>query len=184
MKRALLLMLLATPLQAEVRERLDYRYYDARSEQGSSLSQALSDASPIQIAGQTFHGFTRWQVEWHFWWWEQGDGRCRINRSQTDLSAEITLPRLQTGDAYQRQRFDRYLAALEGHELGHYRIGQAAAAEIDAALLGSPEYPSCAELQRQVNQRANAILQRHVQRERRYDQDTGHGRTQGAWLED
>mgnify|MGYP006198593469 CR=1 FL=1 len=30
-------------------------------------------------------------------------------------------------------------------------------AEIDAALLQTPEYPSCAELQQQANQRANAI---------------------------
>ena len=50
------------------------------------------------------------------------------------------------------------------------------------ALLQTPEYPSCAELQQQANQRANAILRRHAEQERQYDQQTGHGRSQGAWL--
>ena len=59
---------------------------------------------------------------------------------------------------------------------------QAAAADIDAALLATAESPSCSELQRHANQRANAVLQRHVERERGYDRDTGHGRSQGAWL--
>lgn len=185
MRRALLLLLaLSAATRAEVQEQLDYRHYDARVAPGEALGQALSQASPIRQAGQVFHGYTRWRVDWRFWWQEERDGRCRIDLTRTRLDGQITLPRLNGGDAAQRQRFAQYLAALREHELGHYRIGQAAAAEIDAALLGSGEYPDCDELQRQANRRASAILQRHVQRERRYDQDTGHGRNQGAWLQD
>ena len=33
-----------------------------------------------------------------------------------------------------------------------------------------------------ADQRANAILRRHAEQERQYDQQTGHGRSQGAWL--
>ncbi|MBA4246123.1 MAG: hypothetical protein C0452_19530 [Pseudomonas sp.] len=185
MKQALLLLLaLASAAQAEVLDRLHYRYYDAHLHSGESLSQALAQASPIREQGQVFHGYTRWRVDWRFWWQEERDGRCRITLTRTRLDTEIILPRLAGGDAQQRQRFEQYLAALREHELGHYRIGQAAAAEIDAVLLDTPEYPSCNELQRQANQRANAVLQRHVQDERRYDRDTGHGRSQGAWLTD
>ncbi|WP_457789027.1 DUF922 domain-containing protein [Pseudomonas sp. PL-6] len=184
MKRALLPLLLAAPLHAEVREQLDYRHYDAHLETHASLRQALNSASPIRLGGQTYHGFTRWQVEWRFWWREARDGRCRIERSSTQLQASITLPRLHGGDAQQQQRFARYLAALEEHELGHYRIGQAAAQAIDAALLALPEQADCKTLEQQANARAHATLQRHIEREHRYDRDTGHGETQGAWLDD
>ena len=187
MKRTLiallpLLLCLALPAQAEVQERLQEQFYDLQVASGQSLSRAIDQASPIRQNGQIYHAYTSWQVQWNYWWREQRDGRCQIDLTRTQLHATITLPRLSGGDAQQRQRFTQYLSALREHELGHYRIGQAAAAEIDAALLQTPEHPSCAELQRQANQRANAILQRHIERERRYDRDTGHGRTQGAWL--
>jgi predicted secreted Zn-dependent protease len=176
------LLWLALTAQAEVQEHLREQYYDLQVASGQSLSRALNQASPIRQNGQIYHAYTRWQVQWKFWWREQRDGRCQIDLTRTQLNATITLPRLGGGDAQQRQRFEQYLGALREHELGHYRIGQAAAAEIDAALLQTPEYPSCAELQQQANRRANAILQRHTEQERQYDQQTGHGRSQGAWL--
>lgn len=177
-----LLMWLALPAQADVQEHLQEQYYDLQVASGESLSRALDKASPIRENGQIYHAYTRWKVQWNFWWREQRDGRCQIDLTRTQVNASITLPRLGGGDAQQRQRFEQYQGALREHELGHYRIGQAAAAEIDAALLATPEYPSCAELQQQANQRANAILQRHAEQERQYDRQTGHGRSQGAWL--
>ncbi len=184
MKRLSLALLLALPLlaQAEVDEHLQYQHYDVPIASDDSLRQAINRASSIHQDGQIYHAYTAWNVQWRFWWYEERDGRCRLTRTHTQLTSQITLPRLAGGDGQQRQRFAQYLSALREHELGHYRIGQAAAVEIDAALLQTPEYPSCAELQRQANQRANAILQRHIERERRYDRDTGHGRSQGAWL--
>ena len=176
------LLWLALPALADVQEHLQEQHYDLQVASGESLSRAIDQASPIRQNGQIYHAYTRWQVQWNFWWREQRDGRCQIDLTRTQLHATITLPRLGGNDTQQRQRFEQYLGALREHELGHYRIGQAAAAEIDAALRQLAEYPSCAELQRQANQRANAILQRHAEHERRYDRETGHGRSQGAWL--
>lgn len=179
-----LLFCLALPAQAEVYEQLNYKHYDVQVASGESLSRALHDASPIRQNGQMFHAYTHWRVQWNLWWREERDGRCRISLTHTLLNAEITLPRLGGGDTQQRQRFEQHLAALQAHELGHYQIGQAAAAKIDATLLNLPEYASCNELQHNANLQANAILQRHTEQERHYDQDSGHGRSQGAWLED
>ena len=180
--RPLLLLGMSLSAQAQVEEQLQYQYYDVTVAAGESLRQALSQASTIRQNGQVYHAYTRWDVTWNYWWQEARDGRCRLTLSRTRLSAPVTLPRLGGGDARQRQRFAQYLQALREHELGHYRIGQAAAADIDAVLLATAESPSCSELQRHANQRANAVLQRHVERERGYDRDTGHGRSQGAWL--
>ncbi len=187
MKRTIIALLpllssLALPATADVQERLQEQFYDLQVASGQSLSRAINQASPIRQNGRIYHAYTRWQVQWNYWWREQRDGRCQIDLTRTQLHATLTLPRLSGGDAQQRQRFEHYLGALREHELGHYRIGQAAAAEIDTALLQTPEYPTCAELQRQANQRANTVLQRYIEQERRYDRDTGHGRTQGAWL--
>ena len=177
-----LLLSLTLPATADVQERLQEQFYDLQVASGQSLSRAINQASPIRQNGQIYHAYTRWQVQWNYWWREQRDGRCQIDLTRTQLHATLTLPRLSGGDAQQRQRFEHYLGALREHELGHFRIGQAAAAEIDKALLQTPEYPTCAELQQQANQRANTVLQRYIEQERRYDRDTDHGRTQGAWL--
>ena len=187
MKRTIIALLpllssLALPATADVQERLQEQFYDLQVASGQSLSRAINQASPIRQNGRIYHAYTRWQVQWNYWWREQRDGRCQIDLTRTQLHATLTLPRLSGGDAQQRQRFEHYLGALREHELGHYRIGQAAAAEIDTALLQTPEYPTCAELRQQANQRANTVLQRYIEQERRYDRDTGHGRTQGAWL--
>ena len=184
MKRLLLLLALPLLAQAEVDEHLQYQHYDVPIAAGEPLRQAINQASAIRQDGQLYHAYTAWNVQWQFWWYEERDGRCRLTRTHTQLTSQITLPRLAGGDAQQRQRFEQYLRALHEHELGHYRIGQAAAARIDATLLATPQSSTCSELQQQANQRANAVLQRHVEQERRYDRDTGHGRSQGAWLTD
>lgn len=185
MKRLLpLLACLALPAQAQVYEQLRYQHYDAQVASGESLSRALNAVSPVRQNGQVYHAYTQWRVQWNLWWREERDGRCRLSLVHTLLNAEITLPRLSGGDTQQRQRFEQYLSALQQHELGHYQIGQSAATEIDSTLLSLPEYTSCSELQQQANQQANAILQRHIEQERDYNQNTGHGRSQGAWLED
>lgn len=184
MKRLLLLLGFSLSAQAQVEDRLQHQYYDVLVASGESLRQAVNQASTIRQDGQVYHAYTRWRVKWNYWWQEERDGRCRLTLTLTQLTAQMTLPRLGGGDTAQRQRFAQYLQALREHELGHYRIGQAAAAAIDAALLATPEYPSCTEMQAQANQRANAVLQQHIERERSFDRDTGHGRTQGAWLDE
>lgn len=181
---ALLLLLLSSHVGAELQEQLDYREYEVNVAGHTSLRQALNASSPIRHNGQIYHGYTQWHVDWRFYWRPQADGRCRIERVTTRLQATITLPHLQGAPAALQEPFRRYRAALHEHELGHYRYGQTAARNIDRALRDLPPQPDCGTLEQRANQTGTQLLEQQVAAERRYDQDTAYGKTQGAWLSD
>ena len=181
--RSLALLGMAAPAAAEVSEKLDTVYYEVRAETRHNLLALLNEASPVRVNGKVFHAYTSWNVQWRFYWYEQADGRCAITRTHTDLTGEITLPRLAgSTDRPLHEDFQGYAAALRTHELGHYQIGKEAARAIDLALQRLPQMASCKELERVANRSAREILDSHTARERQYDIDTGHGKTQGAWL--
>ncbi|MES2820504.1 MAG: DUF922 domain-containing protein [Pseudomonadota bacterium] len=176
-----LLLALASPALAEVNEQLDYEYYAADADAYETVREALAAATPIRSGGKIFHGYTRWHINWRFRW-KQADGECYITRVDTRLTSTITLPELEGGTAKQREAFDRYLEALEEHELGHYAFGQEAAETIDAEMADMDALRSCKALEAAANELAQGILADYVKDEKRYDIDTDHGRTQGARL--
>ena len=174
---------LATGVAAEVQDTLEYTYYDAPVTAGQRLGPALTSASPINENGRVFHGHTKWNVHWNFRWSGRGDGTCMITRVTISFTANITMPRLVGGDAAQRQAFERYVAALKLHEMGHYQIGKDAALGIDQKILTLPTMEDCGSLKATANAGAYRILASYQDKERQYDADTEHGKTQGAWLD-
>ena len=179
----LLLCCTASSPRAEVVEDLDWRYCTATHRRGDTLLEALNRASPIREDDSVYHGYTRWNVRWNYRWWREPNGRCRITSVTTTASGEITLPELETTEPRIQQRFDTYLENLRTHELGHFAFGQRAAQKIDRGILGLPEHSSCPELEARANALGHEILNAAIAEERAYDKRTGHGRTQGAYLE-
>ena len=166
---------------AAVLESLHESDYEVSVNERQSLPAALNAASPFHEGSRVFHGNTKWHVRWQFRWIENG-GSCRINSTQVDVSADITLPRLAGGSGAQRAAFDRYVAALKQHEMGHYQLGREAASAIDQRLAGLPPTASCTLLEKSANDAANQLLDTYREKERRYDAETDHGKTQGARL--
>lgn len=178
-KLILLVLLLSAGLtQAEVSEELDYVRYPVDAARGSLL-KALNEATPIREDGQRFHGHAKWHVNWRFWWNEDARG-CSIYRSTVALTGRITLPELEQASAANQARFDRYIVNLETHELGHIEHGRRAAAEVDEFLGSLPRAKTCGALEAKVNAAGHAIVDRYSAEDRRYDEATGHGRSQGA----
>lgn len=187
MKRAWLggvMIGLALSAAAEVRQSLVYDYYDVRPRADESIADALSRVSPIRQGGRVFHGYTRWWVEWRFWWRETPNRRCRIDRVEVSVRGEIQLPELKAGSSNQRDRFLRYRDALHQHELGHYGFALRAGQEIDRGIANLPAEPTCRRLETVANDIGHGTLSHYRQLEDRYDRETDHGRTQGAWLGD
>jgi predicted secreted Zn-dependent protease len=176
------LVLVASTANAEVVENLDYEYYEAIAKPNQSLLASVNESSPVRHNGHTYHGYTKWNVQWRFFWNTEGSGRCRIASAKTTLTATIQLPKLKGGTASQRKIFEDYSAALKRHEWGHYEIGREAAASIDRELLLLPAMEDCPGLERQANALANQILEQYRGKERAYDASTGYGKSQGAWL--
>lgn len=170
------------PAQAEIVERIDYRYYAVDATADRPLYAALDAASPIRQNGRVFHGFTRWELNWRYRWDARGDGRCRITQISVKLDATVDLPQLRSGTDRQGTAFATYLKALREHELGHVQIGREAAQAVERRISILPEMASCATLEQTANQTGYRTLAEFGDRDRQYDLTTGHGKTQGAWL--
>jgi predicted secreted Zn-dependent protease len=177
-----LFLLVSQNSTAEVRSSLDYLYYNADANLGGSLTAILKRSAPASMEGHL--GWTSWHVNWHYHWHFNADGACRITESTTELAATITLPSLVNGTTTQVTAMNSFLAALRVHELGHVNIGRQAADAIDQAILALPQMANCELLGSQANRAAQQILDQWRNAEKRYDAETGSGRSQGAVLPD
>ncbi len=183
--RSLLLAAMALAAQsacAEVSESLSSQTYEVRHKPGQSLFSAISAASPFREGGRVFHGNTDWHVSWQYWWNERPDGVCVFTSVQTKVAGTITLPVLSSADRSIQNQFNQYVAALRVHEMGHYKFGTDAAREIDRRMIALPPMLSCSRLESEANRLGQQILEDYQARERAYDVNTQHGKTQGAWL--
>ena len=181
---ALLLLACALPALAEPVVQVTERHYPVDLATSTDPRTAISAASPIREGGRIFHGYTRWFVNWRFDW-RTAPGHCRISAVRTRVDVHYTLPEIRRPprDAGERTRVSRYLSALTAHEQGHADIAIDAARRIEAAILATPPQPDCARLEQAANARGHAIIQDARATERAYDARTGHGRTQGAYLD-
>ena len=180
----LLLLALAPLARAEVHEALDYEHYVAQAQPGRAVALALNDASPFRPAGQVFHSATAWFVDWKVRPEPTTDGRCRIGDVRIDLHGRMMLPRLVGASMAQQRIFDAYLVHLREHELGHFEIGREAARELEREFYALPPARHCNELQAEARQAGARLVSKYEALGDTYDLQTGHGRTQGAWLSD
>lgn len=188
MKAVLALLVLlgsSTLLAAEPQVSRHYQYYQASGDSLAALQRSLHANTPVQQNGQRFHAYTDTRVNWRFWWWEEADGRCRIERVETRVDITFTLPQLSADSRLpnsERIVWERYLAALTAHEEGHARLGIDTARNIQRGILALPQMTSCAALERSANSLGEQALQRLRGAHIDYDRRTGHGASQGARL--
>ena len=169
--------------RSEVRDSLGYTYYTADADPTRSLLSILNASTPIRRNGNLFHGHTDWRVKWDLQWFEKPDGRCKIIKVTTEITGNITLPRLVGANPRHQSQFGRYLSALRVHELGHYDIGKEAATEIGRNILSLPEMSSCKDLESAANDLGYRTLHEYQKKTVRYDDSTAYGKLQGAWLD-
>lgn len=174
----------AEPLAAAVVEKLKYEHYAVDVDADQTLREAINAASPVREGKRVYHGRTTWDISWHFRWRIEGKAQCRITRVDTLVSSTILLPDLRTASARQRRRFDTYIEALRTHELGHHALAKDAAQRIDDSIRRLPPAADCETLERTANNRGQQLLDEYRGVEKQYDLSTGHGRTQGASLDD
>lgn len=167
---------------AEVLETYAQDSYRVAAPAGSSLKNSLNRATPIRQNGELFHAYTRWHIDWRFWWNRFDNGRCEITRTTTQLRLTVTLPELGDASTSLRDEFERYRERLQFHESGHVRLARETAQAIDRAIRDLPPQRNCSELEAAANAAAYRLLEAGNQRNRDYDRQTGHGRQQGAWL--
>jgi predicted secreted Zn-dependent protease len=95
----------------------------------------------------------------------------------------ITLPRWIPGHPVQPElvaQWQKVITGLRTHERGHLQLAQAATAEVQRRLVALRGCDTQEELETLARQTMNDTIEEFRTRERKYDEVTGHGRTQGA----
>lgn len=82
----------------------------------------------------------------------------------------------------QQAVFDRCLPALSRREQGHVQLGRDTAQAIEEGIARLSAATDCVTLERTANALGHRLLRGHTEREKAYDQHTGHGATQGVRL--
>lgn len=156
-------------------------FYDVSGSSLREIRQSIVRSRPHKVDRDAL-------TEWHI------RTRCaaaRIRREYrssgftTTTTVRITLPRWHPPPEAPEeliQQWNRYIRSLTEHEIGHGRIAEAAAREMQRRvdLLGTRS--SSDEVLSAVEQVVNATLEEFRERERDYDRLTEHGATQGAIL--
>lgn len=157
-------------------------YYTVGGSTLREIRQSIDRARPWKGKGD-FDGLTVWQIRWQTTLTPTRD-ECRFTFS-TQTSIAITLPRWlapTNAPATVRGAWQRYIKALEQHEIGHGQFALAAAAEMHQRARNVDADPDCENVRRTLNTLARSVTEEYRQKEREYDQRTGHGLKQGVVL--
>jgi predicted secreted Zn-dependent protease len=157
--------------------------YDIAGTKAGQLKRAMKRLGPRE-GGRRYFAYTEWELTWTYTL-DEAESGCRFASFDVRAAVTMTLPRWTPGDDASpelRERWDRFLSALETHERGHGRIATEAARSIEAAVATLEPSATCDRLEREAEATAMEKVERYRLRERQYDEETNHGRTQGARL--
>jgi predicted secreted Zn-dependent protease len=180
----LYLLLLQSPVNAIAEPAITtrYVYYQVSGHTAEDIWADIRKKSPVKHFGRLHVAYTKWNVNWKFWWHGKADD-CRISRVTTALDVVYTMPKLKPditlADALMRQ-WEQYYAALFSHEQGHKDLGEKAAIEIENAISGMTPHDSCERLQNAANEMGKNVINKYRLIEKDYDRSTNHGLNTGV----
>lgn len=146
----------------------------------TAILNAMARAAP-RIDGEPFFGLTLTELSFRFSHLETA-AECRLSDVRVGLSVQTTLPEWTPGPGAGsdlRRDWARFASDLRHHEDRHRVLAEAGAGRVRAALDGLSA-PTCSALDTEARHRADRVRIETDAEHRRYDDETGHGRTQGA----
>ncbi len=147
----------------------------------TALEIGAALASARRGDGRGFVGYHQWRMQWRWRYANTGSG-CRISDVRIEVHSTVRIPewRRPAGPPAELvDQWERYLAALQDHELQHERIVVEGAGEIVRRLEQLREM-SCQTLGVEANREGERLVQELRERSARFDADTRHGGTAGA----
>ncbi len=162
-----------------------YQYYDITGSTSEELLQAIWRNGP-EFEGQSFAGETHWETRLRFQFAFKM-GECQMERVEVELLITTFLPRWKPPpDAPFTliKQWNRGLEGLKLHEAGHRQIAMETGREIIQTLKAFRiSAHSCASMESEAKKLAKDIGDKYKEKNRQYDKETRHGRTQGAgWI--
>jgi predicted secreted Zn-dependent protease len=154
-------------------ERPDIRLrgYDFDGQSFRQLEAVVRTKGPADQHGARQVAVTHGDIGYTF-----NAGACRPEMTETSVSIVMVLPDHTSRDALssaERERWDRYFAALLAHEANHVALIEEGAKRIGAAMRSAPNCDAAVEVGADTNAEVQAA---HDE----YDRRTQHGRTEGV----
>ena len=131
--------------------------------------------------GKVFHGYTKYNINWRFWWKFHGN-QCVFTKVETTLKLKYTMPQLKSSKPDVKAVWSNWYPNLEKHEKGHGELARDTANKIDKKLLSIPPKADCKILEKSGNKLAYKLMDELKVANKKYDTTTNHGETQMAWL--
>jgi predicted secreted Zn-dependent protease len=159
--------------------------YPVAGSTASDLRAVIEALGPTRH-GRTFAAFTDWEVTWDYSL-APGPGGVRIAAVRVTVRASVLVPRWRAPRSTPpglAAAWPRYVAAIEAHEQGHVNLAVEAGRAVLGRLEALPAFAGRGALKEAVEAAAGAEIAAARERERRYDEASDHGATQGASLQD
>lgn len=176
----------STLCSADVILREIYKHYSIEPQTVLQIKQELRNKSPVSKSQRLFHGGTEWKLVPKFGVRVVGN-LCQVFNVSVTLYGTYTLPKMTNrtnASAKTQATFDQYYQSLVLHEKGHQALWLEAGNKIEQLLQTFPEEYHCNPLKHKASKAIAEIVVEFQQNNRDYDKQTGHGKTQGAFIND
>lgn len=152
--------------------------------QGETLAEL--SASMKAHRPHAHNAFTEWYIDWNYSFDISAD-KWKLRDFDLRVQVRYTMPQWSPPDGVDPEvvaEWERFLKAVVFHEQGHAEIGLRCASEIREVIgFTTWQGKDRAEVKAKIDAKCQSILKRFRASEVAYDEDTDHGRTQGARLE-
>lgn len=156
-------------------------YYSIYGVTANELRNEMNTKSSIKQSGNTYDAYTSWFVNWRFKW-NKNNGQCSMTSVKSSVKVNFTLPKWENSNSAAvnlKKRWTNYYNALITHENGHKDFGINAAKEVENRL-SVLSAKNCSSLKSTANSLGKKIIDKYVFLEKKYDENTNHGMTNGA----
>jgi len=156
--------------------------YEVSGETALELAEQMTEKGPRGSEGEAFDAYTTWWFTWPHDSVETDEG-CTAEGVGVTLKLIYEMPLAaadQTWDAALTRKWRKFTSALWSHELGHGDLALTQAEELQTQLEALPAAADCNALRATVDELGDQAMDAHNAAQRAYDDETSHGRTQGA----
>jgi len=168
----------------ELHDSMHIDTYTVNGRAAADIRADLNRAGPLSVVdGRRFDALTSWNLTWTLRY-KRVEGGCALAAATISLDTVILLPQLSDGAELPGRTLEGWQAyhrALEGHEMGHVENQRRGASELQSIFSGfDGVWPNCRELGAALKAEGDARINAIYAADRTYDEDTNHGRLQGA----
>ena len=179
---SILIFLLPFAAYAEPSIKARNVFYRVGGNTAEEIRADIIKKTPVTHNSKQYVAYTKWNVNWRFWWLDKEDS-CEITRVSTTLDIVYTMPKLKQTSSMPDSlitHWQKYNSALSSHEQGHKDLGVRAAVEVENQISNMGQRRSCEQLEIDANKIGKSVINDYSQIEKEYDRTTNHGLNTGA----